>query len=96
MGWWGEDHVGIGSDVGIAPFDTSAAGMEEFGREVAERRAAGLSAPEEDRPTFVAGLNVPRRMEIIADRLLKSGHSAAVTEKVLGANFARVFSEIWT
>ena len=96
LGVAGEDHVGIGSDVGIAPFDTSAAGMEEFAREVAERRAAGLSAPEEDRPTYVAGLNVPRRMEIIADRLLKSGHSAAVTEKVLGANFARVFSEIWT
>jgi membrane dipeptidase len=91
----GEDHVGVGSDVGIAPFDTSAKGMEEFSHELAERRAAGLSAPEEDRPTYVAGLNVPRRMEIIADRLLKSGHSSAVAEKVLGANFARVFTQIW-
>jgi membrane dipeptidase len=91
----GEDHVGIGSDVGIAPFDTSAAGMAEFTREVAERRAAGLSAPEEDRPTYVIGLNVPRRMEIIADRLLQRGYSATITEKVLGANFARVFTQIW-
>jgi membrane dipeptidase len=95
LGVVGEDHVGIGSDVGIEPFDTSAAGMKEFSREVAERRAAGLSAPEEDRPTYVVGLNVPRRMEIIADRLLKSGHSSVVAEKVLGANFARVFTEIW-
>lgn len=91
----GEDHVGVGSDVGIAPFDTSPAGMAEFSRELKERRAAGLSAPEEDRPLYVVGLNVPRRMEIIADRLLRSGYSAAVTEKVLGANFARVFSQIW-
>jgi membrane dipeptidase len=69
--------------------------MTEFSREVAERRAAGLSAPEEDRPTYVVGLNVPRRMEIIADRLLKRGYSATVTEKVLGSNFQRVFTQIW-
>ncbi|MBV8877560.1 MAG: membrane dipeptidase [Gammaproteobacteria bacterium] len=91
----GEDHVGIGSDVGIAPFDSSPAGMADFSHELKERRAAGLSAPEEDRPTYVVGLNVPRRMEIIADRLLRSGYSASVTEKVLGANFARVFTQIW-
>ena len=92
----GEDHVGIGSDVGIAPLDTSPQGMAELDREFKERRAAGLSAPEEDRPPYVVGLNVPRRMEIIADRLLKRGYSTAVTEKVLGANFARVFGQIWT
>lgn len=91
----GEDHVGIGSDVSIEPFDTSPKGMAAFEREVGERRAAGLSAPEEDRPTYVEGLNTPRRIEIIADRLLKSGYSAAVTEKVVGANFARVFTQIW-
>jgi membrane dipeptidase len=91
----GEEHVGIGSDVGIAPFDTAPAGMAEFSREQKERRAAGLAAPEEDRPTYVVGLNVPRRMEIIADRLLRRGYSAAVTEKVLGANFARVFTQNW-
>jgi membrane dipeptidase len=92
----GEDHVGIGSDVGIDPFDTSAKGMAEFAREVEERRAAGLAAPEEDRPPYVVGLNTPRRIEIIADRLLGGGYPAAVTEKVVGANFARVFTQIWS
>jgi len=92
----GEDHVGVGSDVGIEPFDTSAKGMAEFAKEEAERQAAGLAAPEEDRPTYVQGLNVPRRIEIIADQLLKHGYSARVAEKVVGANFARVFAEIWT
>ena len=91
----GEDHVGIGSDVGIAPLDTSPAGMAETERELKERRAAGLAAPEEDRPPYVIGLNTPRRLEIIADRLLKRGYSAGVTEKVLGANFARVLTQIW-
>jgi membrane dipeptidase len=91
----GEDHVGIGSDVDIAPLDTSPSGMADIERELKERRAAGLSAPEEDRPPYVIGLNTPRRLEIIADRLLKRGYSAGVTEKVLGANFARVFTQIW-
>jgi membrane dipeptidase len=92
----GEDHVGIGSDVGIEPFDTSPKGMAEFARQLEQRRTAGLSAPEEDRPTYVVGLNVPRRIEIIADRLLKRGYSAGATEKVVGGNFARVFTQIWT
>ena len=92
----GEDHVGIGSDVGIEPFNTSPKGMAEFAKEIEQRRAAGLSAPEEDRPTYVVGLNVPNRIEIIADQLLKRGYSAAVTEKVVGANFTRVFTQIWT
>ena len=92
----GEDHVGIGSDVGIEPFDTSPKGMAQFARSLEERRNAGLSAPEEDRPTYVEGLNVPRRIEIIANQLLKRGYSPAVTEKVVGGNFARVFSQIWS
>jgi len=91
----GEDHVGIGSDVGIAPFDTSAEGMAEFAKETEERHKAGLSAPEEDRPTYVVGLNTPNRIEIIADQLLKRGYSSALTEKVVGANFVRVFTQIW-
>jgi membrane dipeptidase len=92
----GEDHVGIGSDVGIDPFDTSPKGMAEFAHELEERRKAGLSAPEEDRPTYVVGLNVPRRIEIIADRLLRRGYSTAVIEKIVGGNFARAFAQIWT
>jgi membrane dipeptidase len=92
----GADHVGIGSDVDIAPFDTSPQGMAEFQKESEARRQAGVAAPEEDRPTYVEGLNSPHRLEIIADQLLKRGHSATVAEKILGHNFARVFAEIWT
>jgi len=91
----GEDHVGVGSDVGIEPFDTSPKGMAEFQKSEEQRQKAGLAAPEEDRPTYVVGLNMPRRIEVIADQLLKRGYSAQVAEKVIGANFVRVFGEIW-
>jgi microsomal dipeptidase-like Zn-dependent dipeptidase len=35
-------------------------------------------------------------MELIADALLRRGHKSAVVAKILGANFRRVFGEIWT
>ncbi len=92
----GEDHVGIGSDASIKPFDTSPAGMVEFRRFEEERHKAGLAVPEEDRPVYVIGLNTPRRIEAIAEELLKRGHPARVVEKILGANFARVLAETWT
>jgi membrane dipeptidase len=91
----GEDHVGIGSDVGILPLDLSEKGTAELARQMEQRRASGLAAPEEDRPPYVAGLNTPRRIEIIADQLLKRGYPAGVVEKVIGANFARAFADIW-
>ena len=92
----GEDHVGIGSDVGIDPFDTSPKGMAEFKRVEEERQKSGLAAPEEDRPTYVVGLNIPRKLEVIAEQLLKRGYSTAGVEKILGRNFARVLTETWT
>jgi membrane dipeptidase len=92
----GEDHVGVGSDVPINPFDTSPKGMAEFNKSEEERQKSGLAAPEEDRPVYVAGLNLPRKIQIIAEELMKRGHPAGAIEKVIGGNFARVFNEVWT
>ncbi len=92
----GEDHVGVGSDVLINPFDTSPKGMAEFNKWEQERQKSGLAAPEEDRPVYVVGLNVPRKIEIIADQLLKRGYSEHAVEKIVGGNFARVLNEVWT
>jgi membrane dipeptidase len=92
----GEDHVGIGSDATLEPFDTSLQGLAEFNKAEEQRQKSGLAAPEEDRPTYVVGLNTPRRIEVITDQLLKRGYSERVAEKVIGANFVRVFGEIWT
>jgi membrane dipeptidase len=91
----GEDHVGIGSDSGLIPWDTTPTGMEAFHKEEEQRQKAGLAAPEEDRPMYVIGLNHNRRPETICDALLKRGYSERVAEKVIGANFIRVLTEIW-
>lgn len=92
----GEDHVGVGSDASIKPFDTSSKGMAQFEKIEQMRQKSGLAAPEEDRPTYVIGLNTPQRIAVITDELLKRGYSASAVEKVIGANFARVLTEIWT
>jgi membrane dipeptidase len=91
----GEDHVGIGSDQSVEPFDTSPKGMAEFQQLEDKRHAAGVAAPEEDRPLYVVGLNTPNRCEVIADALLERGYPARVTEKVLGSNFVQAFDAIW-
>lgn len=91
----GEDHVGIGSDTLLTPFDTSPEGMAEFNAETERRKATGVAAPGEDRPLYVEGLNTPRRSEIIIDALLKRGHSERVAEKVAGLNFVNALTAIW-
>ena len=45
-----------------SPLTPSPKGMAEFKRGADARHAAGLSAPEEDRPTYVEGLNTPHRL----------------------------------
>ena len=69
--------------------------FDEIYREFAARKAAGVSAPGEGRPPFVTGLNRSNRPEIIARALLERGQPVRVVEKVLGANFQRVFAETW-
>ncbi len=91
----GEDHVGIGSDAILTPFDTSPASMAEWDASIAARKAAGVGAPGEGRPPFVEGLNRPDRAEVIARALLDRGQPVRVVEKILGTNFQRVFAETW-
>ncbi|PXA80883.1 Zn-dependent dipeptidase [Caulobacter sp. D4A] len=92
----GEDHVGIGSDALLWPFDTSAESMAQWNKSLEERKAAGVAAPGEGPPPFVTELNRPDRCAIVADALAKRGYKARVVEKVLGGNFRRVFNETWT
>jgi membrane dipeptidase len=90
----GEDHVGVGSDVPFFRVDDND--LEEMKKATEKRKTDGIAAPGEDRPTYIPDLNTPRKMELIADSLLKRGHNSAVVEKILGNNFKRVFGEIWT
>lgn len=93
----GEDHVGIGTDGGIP----AIAFDEEFRRrhreDVRQRRARGISAPGEmeDVYTFIPDLNDDRRLDLLADVLSARGHTDGRIEKLLGANFRRLFEEVW-
>jgi membrane dipeptidase len=91
----GEDHVGIGSDSGLEPFDASPKAMAEFHADEAHRQKIGVAAPEEDRPPYVIGLTTTRRSEVIADALLKRGYKPRAVEKILGLNFTDALGRIW-
>ncbi|HYE42305.1 MAG TPA: membrane dipeptidase [Caulobacteraceae bacterium] len=91
----GEDHVGVGSDALLTPFDTGPESMAQWNKSIAARKAAGVSAPGEGLPPFVEGLNRPDRTAIIAAELARRGYPARVVDKVLGANFRRWFGETW-
>lgn len=91
----GEDHVGIGSDAIMTPFDTSPESMAAWNKDIEERKRTGVGAPGEGRPPFVEGLNRADRSLVIAEKLLDRGVSERAVEKILGENFLRVFKETW-
>ncbi len=92
----GEDHVGLGTDGIIAAVELTPAYQQAFAREIAKRQRRGIAAPGEraDCYTFALDLNTPHRYQQLAFELSQRGHSDARIEKVLGANFARLFREV--
>jgi membrane dipeptidase len=94
----GEDHVGIGSDLSITPHVVDDEYMRIHRTFVEGRISRGIAAPGEDPnvPMFVTDLNSPRRMELIADKLLARKHSEERVEKIIGQNFVRLMRETWT
>ncbi len=93
----GEDHVGLGTDGYISAQATDAAALERQHQFVDHRRELGIAAPGEDRDVFniVTEYNQPRRFELLANDLAARGHSARRIDKILGGNFARLFTEVW-
>jgi membrane dipeptidase len=89
----GEDHVGIGTDSMF--FTVGDSDLKAIAADEEARRKAGVGAPGENRPPYIPDINTPRKLERVADALLKHGYGSRATEKVLGLNFSRVFKEIW-
>ncbi len=93
----GEDHVGIGTDAGIAPVERTPAYEKDNREWVAGAVEDGVF--ERGRPpdlyTFIPDLNRADRFDMLAAMLSKRGHSDARIAKILGGNFARVMSEVW-
>jgi len=94
----GEDHVGVGSDLSITPLDLTPEFRAKHAGFVRQRAAAGISAPGEAADVFnyVPEFNTPRRMEQIADALAKAGHPSARIEKIIGSNWMRVLTDVWS
>ncbi|MGH6949688.1 MAG: dipeptidase [Vitreimonas sp.] len=93
----GEDHVGIGTDAGIAAVERTAAFEAENREWVADAVAQGVF--QRGRPadlyTFIPDLNTPDRFDRLGAMLSRRGHSDARIAKILGGNFAHVMSEVW-
>jgi membrane dipeptidase len=93
----GEDHVGLGTDGGISGIkldDKYAAFQRKF---FEDRAKAGIAAPGEAADVFnlVPEYNDERRFFTLANDLSDRGWPAKRVEKILGANFARLFGEVW-
>ena len=93
----GEDHVGLGTDGTVSKIELDEAYHTAVRREVAERRRLGISAPGEtdDIVKLVPEYNEPRRFERVATDLEQRGWRSGRIEKILGANFARLYREVW-
>ena len=91
----GEDHVGIGSDLSITPHVVNAEYEARHRKFVEGRKQRGIAAPREEDFMFVKDLNTPRRLEQIAEQLVARGHSEARVEKIIGANWLRLYNEVW-
>lgn len=93
----GEDHVGIGTDSGVAAARRTPQFEQEnreFIKGMVEDGIFAKGRPP-DLYMFIPDLNMPNRFEVLAARLSARGHSDARIEKILGGNFARVMGEVW-
>ncbi len=93
----GEDHVGIGSDNAISTTVIDQAYRDAKRRSFETRSKQNVAAPGEgpDSIEIIPEYNDPLRYLHLADDLARRGWPAARIEKILGANFARVYGEVW-
>jgi membrane dipeptidase len=93
----GEDHVGIGTDAGVAPVDRSGTFEKDNRAAIAGMVDNGIF--ERGRPAdlymFIPDLNVANRYEVVGAMLSARGHSDTRIAKILGGNFARVMRAVW-
>lgn len=93
----GEDHVGIGTDLGVAAIDRSGNFEQENREFIKSMKEDGIfdkNRPE-DLYLFIPDLNSADRLDRLAVLLSKRGHADARIAKILGGNFARVMGEVW-
>lgn len=93
----GEDHIGLGTD-NIVPalvIDAEALAAQKQRYEQRVRDGVATAGEGPDVFNYVMGYNTPRRFYILADDLAARGWSGGRIDKLIGGNFARLFSEVW-
>jgi membrane dipeptidase len=93
----GEDHVGIGTDGHIGQIDDLQAYEAVLAKEIAERRAAGISASGErpDTYPFVVDLRGPDQFRKLIGLLTARRYSSRRIEKIMGLNFLNHAESVW-
>ncbi len=93
----GEDHVGLGTDGGVAPIERTPEYEKDNREWIASAVTDGVFEPDrpQDLYSFIPDLNRADRFDVLAAMLSKRGHSDARIGKILGGNFARVMAEVW-
>lgn len=93
----GEDHVGIGTDLGISPVELTPAFVEDNADFMRGMIEDGIFEKDRDPDLqlFPLDLNTADRFEVLAGMLSARGHSDTRIAKILGGNFARVMRDVW-
>lgn len=86
----GAEHLGVGSDIDLFGYDAMPAELNKALR-------AGYKGSYGFREKIdIEGLNHPKRMFDLTEGLIRRKYSDAEIEGILGGNFRRVLSGIWT
>ena len=86
----GPEHLGVGSDIDLHGYDAMPP-------ELNKRLRAGYKGSYGFREKIdIEGLNHPKRMFDLTEGLIRRKYSDANIEGILGGNFRRVLTKIWT
>jgi membrane dipeptidase len=86
----GSQHLGVGSDIDLYGYDSMPP-------ELNKQLRAGYKGSYAFREKIdVEGLNHPKRMFDLTEGLIRRKYTDTEIEGILGGNFKRVLSEIWT
>jgi len=86
----GVEHVGVGSDIDLDGYDKLSP------EETKQLRASYKASYGFREKNDIEGLNHPKRMFDLTEGLIGRGYSDADIELILGGNFKRVLSQIWS
>ena len=86
----GPQHLGVGSDIDLYGYDAMPA-------ELNKQLRAGYKGSYSFREKIdIEGLNHPKRMFDLTEGLIRRKYSDSEIEGILGGNFERVLTQIWT